>query len=140
MIMPGNAAGAAPGGTHGFPSALTSFVGRKAETDKVVALLDEYRLVTVTGPGGVGKTRLATEGAGQAAGRVADRAGAGNGQRPGPGCGSDGPGNPASHGSAGDGAGYRCASAPAGAAGPRQLRACPRRGRGALRSPADDRG
>lgn len=74
MIMPGNAAGAAPGGTHGFTSALTSFVGREAETDKVAALLDEYRLVTVTGPGGVGKTRLATEVARQAAGRFADGA------------------------------------------------------------------
>jgi predicted ATPase/DNA-binding CsgD family transcriptional regulator len=74
MIMRGNAAGTAPGETHGFTSALTSFVGREAESDKVAALLDEYRLVTVTGPGGVGKTRLATEVASQAAGRFADGA------------------------------------------------------------------
>jgi predicted ATPase len=46
---------------HGFTSALTSFVGRAAQVDEVAGLLAEYRLVTVTGPGGVGKTRLAVE-------------------------------------------------------------------------------
>ena len=40
--------------------------------DKTVGLLDEYRLVTVTGPGGVGKSRLAAEVARRAAGRFAD--------------------------------------------------------------------
>jgi predicted ATPase len=57
---------------HGFPAALTSFVGRAGEVAEVATLVEEYRLVTVTGPGGVGKTRLAAEVARRAASRVAD--------------------------------------------------------------------
>jgi non-specific serine/threonine protein kinase len=57
---------------RGFPAALTSFVGRAAEVAEVAGLLAEYRLVTVTGPGGMGKTRLAGEVARQVAGRFAD--------------------------------------------------------------------
>jgi predicted ATPase/DNA-binding CsgD family transcriptional regulator len=52
--------------------ALTSFVGRSAGIGKVAAMLVEYRLVTVTGPGGVGKTRLADEVLKQVADRFAD--------------------------------------------------------------------
>ncbi len=48
-------------GVHGFPPWLSSFVGRAGQVDEVVGLLGEYRLVTVTGPGGVGKTRLSGE-------------------------------------------------------------------------------
>jgi predicted ATPase/DNA-binding SARP family transcriptional activator len=40
---------------------LTSFVGREREIGEVIKLLAEGRLVTLTGPGGAGKTRLATE-------------------------------------------------------------------------------
>jgi predicted ATPase/DNA-binding CsgD family transcriptional regulator len=68
----GDAAVAAAGSVHGFAPALTSFVGREAEVGKVAGLLGERRLVTVTGPGGVGKTRLAGEVARRVAGRFAD--------------------------------------------------------------------
>ena len=67
-----DAAVAATGGVHGLPPALTSFVGRDDEARKLDGLLGEYRLVTVTGPGGVGKTRLACEVARRTAGRFAD--------------------------------------------------------------------
>lgn len=49
-----------PGGTSP-PAQLTSFVGREAEIEQVGALLATARLVTLTGPGGAGKTRLAIE-------------------------------------------------------------------------------
>ena len=44
-----------------LPAARTSFVGREGDLGEVRALLGEYRLVTLTGPGGAGKTRLAIE-------------------------------------------------------------------------------
>ena len=65
----GVAAAGTAAGVHGFSPALTSFVGRAGAVDELVGLLDDYRLVTVTGPGGVGKTRLA----GEIARRVTDR-------------------------------------------------------------------
>jgi predicted ATPase/DNA-binding CsgD family transcriptional regulator/transcriptional regulator with XRE-family HTH domain len=65
---------ASAGGLQGFVPALTSFVGRAGPVREVAALLDQYRLVTVTGPGGVGKTRLAGQVARQVAGRFADGA------------------------------------------------------------------
>ena len=64
----------AAAGVHGFPVVLTSFVGRAGSVREVAGLLEEYRLVTVTGPGGVGKTRLAGAVAGRAAARFADGA------------------------------------------------------------------
>ena len=42
-----------------LPSQLTTFIGRESEVAGIVALLGEARLVTLTGPGGIGKTRLA---------------------------------------------------------------------------------
>jgi predicted ATPase/DNA-binding CsgD family transcriptional regulator len=57
---------------RGLSHARTSFVGRSEAVDKVAGLLTQYRLVTVTGPGGVGKTRLAGEVIRQVAGRFAD--------------------------------------------------------------------
>jgi predicted ATPase len=48
-------------GKGSLPSELTTFVGREDEVSKVSALLDDARLVTLTGPGGTGKTRLSIE-------------------------------------------------------------------------------
>ena len=45
------------GDTHFF----TSFVGREQELSVLSDLIDEHRLVTLVGPGGIGKTRLAVE-------------------------------------------------------------------------------
>ena len=45
------------------PRLRTSFIGRRAELDRLAALLDGAPLVTLTGPAGVGKTRLAVEAA-----------------------------------------------------------------------------
>jgi predicted ATPase len=70
----GSAAGLPAAGIQGFPVALTSFVGRAGALRETGALLAEHRLVTVTGPGGVGKTRLAGEVARQVADRFADGA------------------------------------------------------------------
>jgi len=72
--MEGSAADAAAVGVRGFPAVLTSFVGREQAVREVADLLAEYRLVTVTGPGGVGKTRLAGAVASQVATRFADGA------------------------------------------------------------------
>ncbi|MBB5075472.1 BTAD domain-containing putative transcriptional regulator [Nonomuraea endophytica] len=51
----------APRASRRLPAPLTSFVGREAELDRLATLTD--RLVTITGPGGTGKTRLALESA-----------------------------------------------------------------------------
>ncbi|MBX6168528.1 MAG: tetratricopeptide repeat protein, partial [Thermobispora bispora] len=52
------------------PAPLTPLVGRDAELDRIGALLAEARLVTLTGPGGTGKTRLAVEAAARWPGEV----------------------------------------------------------------------
>jgi predicted ATPase len=50
---------------HNLPVQLSSFVGREDELQEIRALLDISRLVTLTGPGGCGKTRLSLQVAGQ---------------------------------------------------------------------------
>src|SRR5205085_10840476 len=49
--------------TGNLPLQLTSFVGRDRELREVIGLAGRHRLVTLTGPGGCGKTRLALEAA-----------------------------------------------------------------------------
>jgi predicted ATPase/DNA-binding CsgD family transcriptional regulator len=46
-----------------LPTALTSFVGRERELAEIQALLSQTRLLTLTGPGGCGKSRLALQAA-----------------------------------------------------------------------------
>jgi predicted ATPase/DNA-binding SARP family transcriptional activator len=90
-------AGAGYGGTArgsrrtSLRTPLTSFIGREDEVGQVGKALAAYRLVTLVGPGGAGKTRLATEVAAKvAAGRAAGprtAAGAGTAADPGAGAG-----------------------------------------------------
>jgi predicted ATPase/class 3 adenylate cyclase/DNA-binding CsgD family transcriptional regulator len=47
--------------SHNLPIQLTSFVGREAEMAEVRQILEDSRLVTLTGAGGSGKTRLAIQ-------------------------------------------------------------------------------
>jgi predicted ATPase/class 3 adenylate cyclase len=47
--------------SHNLPSQLTSFIGREKEIAEIKASLDSARLVTLTGSGGTGKTRLSIE-------------------------------------------------------------------------------
>jgi predicted ATPase/DNA-binding CsgD family transcriptional regulator len=58
------------GGTA--PTPLTSLIGRQHEMARLGALLDGHRLVTLVGPAGVGKTRLALHVAAASADRFAD--------------------------------------------------------------------
>ncbi|HJS17180.1 MAG TPA: tetratricopeptide repeat protein [Anaerolineales bacterium] len=50
---------------NNLPLQLTSFVGREREIRELIALFKEAKLVTLTGSGGCGKTRLALETAGR---------------------------------------------------------------------------
>lgn len=54
---------------NNLPTQVTTFVGRERELEEARALLDRTRLLTLTGPGGTGKTRLSL----QLAASVADR-------------------------------------------------------------------
>ncbi|MFJ1706250.1 BTAD domain-containing putative transcriptional regulator [Kitasatospora sp. NPDC088346] len=61
--QPAPVAGPARTAAGHLPAPLTSFVGRRAELTRIDAMLAAGRLVTVLGPGGAGKTRLAVEAA-----------------------------------------------------------------------------
>jgi predicted ATPase/class 3 adenylate cyclase len=57
---------------NNLPTQLTSFVGRERELAEAGRLLEDNRLVTMTGPGGTGKTRLSLQVAANAADRYPD--------------------------------------------------------------------
>jgi predicted ATPase/DNA-binding SARP family transcriptional activator len=57
------APGLPPRARHNLPSQISSFIGRTREIESVVQLLLANRLVTITGAGGTGKTRLALKAA-----------------------------------------------------------------------------
>jgi len=57
---------------NNLPTQLTSFVGREDDLATTLLLLDASRLLTLTGPGGIGKTRLALQLAAAAADRYPD--------------------------------------------------------------------
>jgi len=57
-----------------LPNLLTRFIAREQELVRVKELIAEHRLVTLTGPGGTGKTRLALEAAGELLGGFSDGA------------------------------------------------------------------
>ena len=61
-------------GRRGLPVPATPFVGRAAERAALAAALADHRMVTATGPGGVGKTRLALSVAADLAAGYADGA------------------------------------------------------------------
>ncbi len=46
---------------HNLPAQMTSFIGREKEMAEVKQALDKHRLVTLTGSGGTGKTRLSLQ-------------------------------------------------------------------------------
>ncbi|QHC22490.1 ATP-binding protein [Streptomyces sp. GS7] len=58
--------------TSDIPDESTSFVGRRAELRQLHNELTQHRLITLTGPGGVGKTRIAMRAARAAAPRFPD--------------------------------------------------------------------
>ena len=66
--------GVPPPARHNLPAPLTSFLGREQDLAGLEALVGRVRLVTLTGPGGAGKTRLALELAAGMLGRFADGA------------------------------------------------------------------
>ena len=53
--------GTAPGGVRDMPGQLTNFIGREATLTMASRRLADDRLVTLVGPGGCGKTRIAIE-------------------------------------------------------------------------------
>ncbi len=56
---PAGSAPATPAAESGLPAEMAKLIGREVELAELQALLAENRLVTITGPGGIGKTRLA---------------------------------------------------------------------------------
>src|SRR5260370_33885089 len=61
-----------PAGATTLPMALTPLIGRGRELESIGEIMRRSRLTTLTGPGGVGKTRLALELARRQIGRRGD--------------------------------------------------------------------
>jgi len=57
---------------NNLPASLTTFIGREKEQAEIINLTRKYRLITLTGPGGVGKTRLSIKVGEQALGDYAN--------------------------------------------------------------------
>jgi predicted ATPase/class 3 adenylate cyclase/Tfp pilus assembly protein PilF len=57
----------------GLPTPATALLGRDDEVGEVLSSLEQYRIVTITGPGGIGKTRLSIEVTHRVADDFADR-------------------------------------------------------------------
>lgn len=55
-----------------LPASITSFIGREKEQVEIVKLINNHRLITLTGSGGVGKTRLSLKVGGQVLGDYAN--------------------------------------------------------------------
>src|SRR5690606_1126475 len=78
LIGDGDAGGSRPADrapvqvAHNLPAQVTSFVGREQEIAEVLERIARYRLITLVGPGGVGKTRLALQVASRLVERFAD--------------------------------------------------------------------
>jgi predicted ATPase/DNA-binding XRE family transcriptional regulator len=63
---------ALPYSRDNLPASLTTFIGREKEQTEIIKHIRKYRLVTLTGPGGVGKTRLSIKVGEQVLGEYAD--------------------------------------------------------------------
>lgn len=75
IVVSGNPSSApsAPGASaHDLPTPLTPFIARPDELDAATNLLNDNRLVTLTGMGGIGKSRIALEVARRVSGQFAD--------------------------------------------------------------------
>ena len=66
-VVPVQERATSPGPEHNLPQQLTSFIGRSKEIAQIKQLLASTRLLTLTGAGGCGKTRLALQVAAAAA-------------------------------------------------------------------------
>ena len=72
MVSPSRRAAEPEPGRGSLPKPLTSFIGRQQELAQAKRLLRDNSLVTLTGPGGTGKTRLCIALAGQVAAEYPD--------------------------------------------------------------------
>jgi len=61
LLAPGQAGAPAVNVHHNLPAQVTTFVGRQQEAREARRLLSTARLLTLKGPGGIGKTRLALQ-------------------------------------------------------------------------------